>query len=224
MKPLFREFSRDLVPGSWEGHCRIKVHSVKPINSHSIIPNTPFPLNTSLWFSRFLVFIFTSFLNTDDSRCKTNCWLLKLRSGGEKSRVCRSGLCLFDAWIVQRPRESPEDHPPPLLLFDEEHEQTNVCSIDEKVLQVWLWLDRASQKVNRREKADWSPGSQTHQTNKEPRTPCEICRHHHSNNGGVSDSELARFVETSRASVNRIRHDMNYSYKPLRHGPFLKER
>ena len=44
------------------------------------------------------------------------------------------------------------------------------------------------------------------------------------NNGGVSDSELARFVETSRASVNRIRHDLNYSYKPLLHGPFLNER
>ena len=40
------------------------------------------------------------------------------------------------------------------------------------------------------------------------------------NNGGVSDAELARFLETSRASVNRIRHDLNNSYKPLLHAPF----
>ena len=44
------------------------------------------------------------------------------------------------------------------------------------------------------------------------------------NNGGVSDAELARFVETSRASVNRIRHDLKCDYKPLLHAPFLNER
>ena len=33
--------------------------------------------------------------------------------------------------------ESPEDHPP-LLLFDEEHGKTNVCSVAEKVVQVRL--------------------------------------------------------------------------------------
>ena len=44
------------------------------------------------------------------------------------------------------------------------------------------------------------------------------------NNGGVSDAELARFVETSRSSVNRIRHDLKYTYKPLLHAPLLNER
>ena len=44
------------------------------------------------------------------------------------------------------------------------------------------------------------------------------------NNGGVSDTELTHFVDTSRASVNRIRHDLKYVYKPLLHAPFLNER
>ena len=40
-------------------------------------------------------------------------------------------------------------------------------------------------------------------------------------NGGASDMELAKLFETSRASINRIRHDLQYSYKPLRHAPFM---
>ena len=38
-------------------------------------------------------------------------------------------------------------------------------------------------------------------------------------NGGLSDSTLATILGTSQASINRIRHDLSYSYKPLRHGP-----
>ena len=40
VKPLFLVFSPNLVPGSWEGHCRIKVHSDKPIKT-SRLPQTP---------------------------------------------------------------------------------------------------------------------------------------------------------------------------------------
>ena len=44
------------------------------------------------------------------------------------------------------------------------------------------------------------------------------------NNGGVSDTELAGLLKTSHASVNRIRHDLKYTYKPLIHAPFLNQR
>lgn len=40
-------------------------------------------------------------------------------------------------------------------------------------------------------------------------------------NGGASDLELARLFGTSRATINRIRHDLEYSYRPLRHAPFM---
>ena len=43
-------------------------------------------------------------------------------------------------------------------------------------------------------------------------------------NGAVSDADLANLLETSRSSVNRIRHDLRYSYRPLRHGPLLQDR
>ena len=43
-------------------------------------------------------------------------------------------------------------------------------------------------------------------------------------NGGASDTELSRLFETSRATINRIRHDLQYSYKPLRHAPFMTAR
>ena len=43
-------------------------------------------------------------------------------------------------------------------------------------------------------------------------------------NGGASDMELSRLFVTSRATINRIRHDLQYSYKPLRHAPFMTAR
>ena len=43
-------------------------------------------------------------------------------------------------------------------------------------------------------------------------------------NGGASDMELARLFETSRATINIIRHDLQYSFKPLRHSPFMTAR
>ena len=43
-------------------------------------------------------------------------------------------------------------------------------------------------------------------------------------NGGVSDSDLANVLRTSRMSVNRVRHDLKYTYKALRHGPVLSQR
>ena len=51
MKLLFRVFSHELVPGSWEGHCRIKVHSDKPIKIIQLN-------ETLLWFSA-LSFVLT---------------------------------------------------------------------------------------------------------------------------------------------------------------------
>ena len=43
-------------------------------------------------------------------------------------------------------------------------------------------------------------------------------------NGHVSDTELSTLLGTSRSTVNNIRHDLNYKYKPLRHGPVLSQR
>ena len=43
-------------------------------------------------------------------------------------------------------------------------------------------------------------------------------------NGGVSDGVLANILGTSKATVNRIRHDLKYSYKPLHHAPLLTDR
>ena len=43
-------------------------------------------------------------------------------------------------------------------------------------------------------------------------------------NGGVSDSDLANVLGTSRMSVNRVQHDLKYTYKALRHGPVLSQR
>ena len=43
-------------------------------------------------------------------------------------------------------------------------------------------------------------------------------------NGALSDSDLANILGTSRASVNRIRRDNDYKYKPLPHGPLLEPR
>ena len=43
-------------------------------------------------------------------------------------------------------------------------------------------------------------------------------------NGHVSDTELSSLLGTSRSTVNNIRHDLDYKYKALRHGPVLSER
>ena len=43
-------------------------------------------------------------------------------------------------------------------------------------------------------------------------------------NGALSDSDLANILGVSRATINRIRHDKDFSYKPLRHGPLLNQR
>ena len=43
-------------------------------------------------------------------------------------------------------------------------------------------------------------------------------------NGGVSSSKLANVLGVSESSINHIRHDLQYSFKPLRHCPVLKER
>ena len=43
-------------------------------------------------------------------------------------------------------------------------------------------------------------------------------------NGALSDSDLANILGASRASINRIRHDAQFTYKPLRHGPLLNPR
>ena len=43
-------------------------------------------------------------------------------------------------------------------------------------------------------------------------------------NGGVSSSKLANVLGVSESSINRIRHDIQYTFKPIRHGPVLKER
>ena len=42
--------------------------------------------------------------------------------------------------------------------------------------------------------------------------------------GHVSDADLSRVLGTSRNTVNRIRHDLNFKYKALSHGPLLTER
>ena len=43
-------------------------------------------------------------------------------------------------------------------------------------------------------------------------------------NGGISCVSLSKDLGASPASINRIRHDLEYTYKPLRHGPVLNER
>ena len=42
--------------------------------------------------------------------------------------------------------------------------------------------------------------------------------------GALSDADLANLLGISRTSVNRIRHDLKFSYRPLRHGPRLEAR
>ena len=43
-------------------------------------------------------------------------------------------------------------------------------------------------------------------------------------NGHLSDTELASILGTSRNTINRIRHDLEFKYKQLRHGPVLSQR
>ena len=43
-------------------------------------------------------------------------------------------------------------------------------------------------------------------------------------NGAVSDGDLGNLLGTSKTTVNRIRHDLKFSYRPLRHGSRLEER
>ena len=43
-------------------------------------------------------------------------------------------------------------------------------------------------------------------------------------NGRVSDRDLSQALGTSRMSINRIRHDLDFSYKPLGHAPALNEK
>ena len=43
-------------------------------------------------------------------------------------------------------------------------------------------------------------------------------------NGHLSDSALSSVLGTSRSTVNKIRHDLKFKYKPLRHGPVLSQR
>ena len=43
-------------------------------------------------------------------------------------------------------------------------------------------------------------------------------------NGHVSDADLSTILGVSRNTVNRIRHDLNFKYKALSHGPLLTER
>ena len=42
--------------------------------------------------------------------------------------------------------------------------------------------------------------------------------------GSLSNGALASILGTSESTINRIRHDLAYSYRPLRHGPHLLER
>ena len=42
--------------------------------------------------------------------------------------------------------------------------------------------------------------------------------------GSLSNGSLANTLGASESSINRIRHDLAYAYKPLRHGPLLRER
>ena len=43
-------------------------------------------------------------------------------------------------------------------------------------------------------------------------------------NGHLSDTELASILGTSRNTINRIRHDLEFKVKQLRHGPVLSQR
>ena len=43
-------------------------------------------------------------------------------------------------------------------------------------------------------------------------------------NGHLSDTELASMLGTSRSTINRVRHDLLFKYKQLRHGQVLSER
>ena len=42
--------------------------------------------------------------------------------------------------------------------------------------------------------------------------------------GSLSNGALASILGTSESTINRIRHDLGYSYRPLGHGPHLLER
>ena len=43
-------------------------------------------------------------------------------------------------------------------------------------------------------------------------------------NGSFSDENLANILGTSKTTVNRIRHDLKYSYRPLHHAPLFTDR
>ena len=77
VKPLFRAFSRKSVPGSWEGHCRIKVGTWSP--KTKIFPNfscvmTTWPITTNVMTCGLFLFgsIFT--LYPLDHPVETHFW------------------------------------------------------------------------------------------------------------------------------------------------------
>ena len=116
----------------------------------------------------------------------------------------------------------PKIHPASLLL-DETGRVGNDCAGNED-LQVWRLPDPTSPEGNRGEEAAEGPRAQTINPVRDDPSLVGLVDTITGDNGAVSDADLANLLGTSRSSVNRIRHDLRYSYRPLRHGPLLEDR
>ena len=84
--------------------------------------------------------------------------------------------------------------------------------------------DPTGAKSHRREKASRGPGAEKKQPTRDDQTLVGLVDAITGEDGAVSDADLAHLLGTSRSTVNRIRHDLHYSFSPLRHGPLLQER
>ena len=177
MKPLFRAFPQNLEPGSWEGHCRIKVHSVKPINSQTIIWNTPSRLIASLWFSRFSEVVFASFSNNMTADAKHFLDYANFLQGERSPEfVDVDSVCLTPE-LLKDPENLREVVPLYFYLTRNTSKQMSVASLKKSFKCGSDLIGRVRKSIVEKKPIE-IPGRKT-QTGQKRRTSCETRRHNH---------------------------------------------
>ena len=111
-----------------------------------------------------------------------------------------------------------------MFLFDEAPGAQNVTGEDEKTISVWAELINHVRESIVERKPLRIPGRKKAKPVRENPVLVQLVDATTRENGGASDTELSRLFETSRATINRIRHDLQYSYKPLLHAPLATAR
>ena len=117
-----------------------------------------------------------------------------------------------------------KNNSPHLLLLDQKQRAEDERERVEKAVQLWSRADKEREEVYGREKASLDPREKPVEPVRDDSILINLVDSMTRENGALSDSDLANILGVSRATINRIRHDKDFSYKPLRHRPLLNQR